>query len=41
LRDGKPVEFPEDGGDVVSGGSGEKTCGRVLDVLEFIEELGG
>ena len=41
LRDGEPVEFLEDGGDVVAGaGEGEQAGSRVLDVLKFIEEFG-
>ena len=38
LGDGEPVEFMEDGSDVVvSPGVGEQAGSRVLDVLEFIE----
>ena len=41
LRDGEPVEFLEDGGDVVTGaGVGEQAGSRVLDKLKFIEEFG-
>ena len=39
LTDGGPVEVLEDGSDVVSG-AGEEAGSRVLDMLEFIEEVG-
>lgn len=42
LWDREPVEVLKDRGDVVAGaGVSEETGGRVLDVLEFIEEFGG
>ena len=41
LSDGKPVEFLEDVGDVVTGADvGEQAGSRVLDVLKFIEDFG-
>ena len=41
LRDREPVEFLEDGGDVVKDPDvGEQASSRVLDVSEFIEEFG-
>ena len=41
LRDGEPVEFLEDGGDVVTGaGVGEQAGSGVLDVLKITKEFG-
>lgn len=38
----EPVEVLKDKGDVVAGaGVSEEAGGRVLDILEFIEEFGG
>lgn len=40
LRNGEPVEVLKDRGDMVSGaGAGEKSGGRVLDVLQFLEDF--
>ena len=42
VRNGEPVKFLEDRGDVLTGaGVGEQAGGRVLDVLKFIEDFGG
>ncbi len=42
LRDGEPMEVFEDKSDVFTGGStGEEMSGRVLDVLDPVEESGG
>lgn len=41
-RDGEPVQFLEDGGDVVMRSStGEEGSSRVLNVVKFVAEISG
>ena len=42
MFDREPVEVSEDRGDVfIAVGGGEQTSGRVLNILEFIEDIVG